>query len=72
MKRQAGRATLYSYVGAVLILVSFIPGLADFLSQSVLLHATWHFAIFAGAALLVYGLESLHSLARRYRRMTSS
>ncbi|QQE78027.1 hypothetical protein [Alicyclobacillus sp. SO9] len=71
MKRQAGKATFYAYIGAVLILVSFIPGLATFLSRSLLLHALWHFAIFAGAALMVYGLESLRSLARRYRRMTS-
>lgn len=71
MKKQTGRATVMAYLGAILMIVSFIPNLSRYLSQPFWLHALWHFSIFAGAALLVYGLETLRSLARRYRRMTT-
>ncbi|WP_029421503.1 hypothetical protein [Alicyclobacillus macrosporangiidus] len=71
MKRTVGQATLCAYIGVVLLLAGFFPGLPDTLPDYRLVHALWHVMVFVGAALLVYGLETLRLLARRHRRMTS-
>jgi hypothetical protein len=71
MKRRTGQAAWIAYLGALLIILCFYPDLDGILDRSFILHALWHIAIFTGAAMLVYGLETLRSYARRYRRMTS-
>ncbi|MDQ0191487.1 hypothetical protein JI721_03350 [Alicyclobacillus cycloheptanicus] len=71
MKRSTRKATLSAYLGAVLLVVGFYPGLDSILDRIPMLHALWHLWLFIGAALLIYGLESLRILARRYHRMTT-
>lgn len=71
MKRSTGQATFCAYTGAILLLLAYFPGLQDFIDQTRFLHALWHVGIFFGAAMLVYGLETLRAYARRYRRMTT-
>lgn len=71
MKRSANQATLCAYVGALLLIIAYFPGLQERLEQTRLLHALWHVSLFVGAALLVYGLETLRAFARKYRRMTT-
>ncbi|WP_067932178.1 hypothetical protein [Alicyclobacillus kakegawensis] len=69
MKRRTTQATLAAYVGTLLVIIGFYPDLDRVLDAHVLLHALWHIAIFTGAALIVFGLETLRSYARRPRRM---
>ncbi|MCL6631126.1 MAG: hypothetical protein K6T63_00715 [Alicyclobacillus herbarius] len=71
MKRRSTNAALAAYFGALLIVICFYPDLDSVLDQHLFLHALWHIAIFTGAALLVYGLESLRTYARQSRRITS-
>jgi hypothetical protein len=71
MKRTANQATLCAYLGALLLIVAYFPGLQERLEQTPLLHALWHISLFVGAGLLVYGLETLRAYARRYRKMTT-
>lgn len=70
MKVSTGRAAASAYLGAICLVISFYPGLNHQFIRFPLLHALWHCWLFIGAALLVYGLESLRTMARRYRRMT--
>lgn len=70
MKASAGQAALFAYLGAALLVIGVFPGLIDSFGSMPLLHALWHLWLFVGAALLIYGLESLRTMARRYRRMT--
>jgi hypothetical protein len=71
VKRTANQATLFAYVGALLLIVAYFPGLQERLEQTPILHVLWHVGLFIGAAFLVYGLETLRAYARRYRRMTT-
>ncbi|MCL6637133.1 MAG: hypothetical protein K6T26_04205 [Alicyclobacillus sp.] len=71
MKRSVGQAAFLAYLGALLLIAGFYPTLAQRVEGSRLLHALLHVELFIGAAFLVYGLETLRSLARRHRRMIS-
>ncbi len=71
MKRKTGRAAIWAYIGAVLLVASFNPNLDALFDHYRLLHAVWHLMLFVASALLVFGLESLRHLARRYRHLTS-
>lgn len=69
MKRISAKASFFAYLGAFLLFVGLYPGLDDLLDRYRFLHAIWHISVFAGAAFLVYGLETLRSYARRLRRI---
>ncbi|MCL6548844.1 MAG: hypothetical protein K6T30_08035 [Alicyclobacillus sp.] len=71
MKRRTGQATLLAYLGVLMLVIGFYPVSHDLLDRMRLVHAAWHLWLFMGAALLVYGLETLRSLARRHQRMTT-
>lgn len=71
MKRISNKAHLLAYLGVILLIIGFYPTLPASLSQVRLLHAIWHVWLFVGAAMFIYGLETLHRLARRHRRITS-
>jgi predicted membrane channel-forming protein YqfA (hemolysin III family) len=71
MKRTAKQATILAYVGVLLMIVGFYPGADELIDRVRILHALWHILVFLGAALFVYGLETLRTLARRHRRMVS-
>lgn len=71
MKRSTTQPALCAYLGAVLLVVAFYPGLDEWFDGVPMLHALWHLWLFVGAALLIYGLESLRTMARRYHRMTT-
>ncbi|QSO51958.1 hypothetical protein JZ785_24880 [Alicyclobacillus curvatus] len=70
MKRSVAYATILAYVGAILMVAAYFPGLADRVDGIRALHAIWHVLIFVGAALLIYGLETLRTYANRHRKMT--
>ncbi|KPV39901.1 hypothetical protein [Alicyclobacillus ferrooxydans] len=70
MKRSIGYATVLAYVGAILIVGAYYPGMDAHLDGVRAFHAIWHLMIFVGAALLIYGLETLRTYAKRHRRMT--
>lgn len=70
MKRSVSYATVLAYVGVLLILAAYYPGLSTRFDSVRVLHALWHVVIFVGAALLIYGLETLRTYAKRHRRMT--
>lgn len=70
MKRSASNATLFAYIGAVVLIASYYPAWNATLDRIPLLHALWHVATFVGAALLIYGLETLRRLARKSRRIS--
>lgn len=53
-----------------MIVAGYYPALADTFDHVRALHALWHVIIFIGAALLIYGLETLRVYAKRHRRMT--
>lgn len=61
----------WAYLGAILLTASFSPSLDVFFDKYRILHALWHVTLFLGAALLVFGLESLRNISRRYRRMAN-
>ncbi|GMA51573.1 hypothetical protein GCM10025857_29300 [Alicyclobacillus contaminans] len=69
MKRTIGQASLLCYLGAALLIMCYFPGLQESTESIRFLHALWHVALFVGAACLVYGIETLRSYARRYRRL---
>lgn len=71
MKRASNQAHLLAYLGVILLLVGFYPELPASFTQDRLIHALWHVWLFIGAALFIYGLETLHRIARRHRRMTT-
>ncbi|MCF8566195.1 hypothetical protein LLE49_15825 [Alicyclobacillus tolerans] len=71
MKRSSAKAYVMAYLGVILLIVGFYPGLPAELDHVRFLHALWHVWLFVGAALLIYGLETLRQMARRHRRMTS-
>ncbi|MBX5437165.1 MAG: hypothetical protein IRZ33_08105 [Alicyclobacillaceae bacterium] len=71
MKRRTGQAALLAYLGAVMLVIGFYPMAAELMERLRIVHAAWHLWLFFGAALLVYGLETLRSLARRHQRMTT-
>ena len=71
VKRSSSNAYLLAYLGVLLLILGFYPSLPNVFSEFRFLHALWHVWLFLGAALFVYGLESLHKLARRHRRMTT-
>lgn len=71
MKRSSNNAYLFAYLGVILLIVGFYPGLPVSFSQVRLFHALWHVWLFLGAASFIYGLETLRRLARRHRRMTT-
>lgn len=71
MRRSASQACLLTYVGTVLLIIGFYPGTGNLLDPYRWLHGIWHIWMFIGAGLVVYGLETLRSIARRHRRMTT-
>lgn len=71
MKRASNKAYLLAYLGVILLIVGFYPALPPSLTQVRFLHAIWHVWLFVGAAMFIYGLETLHRLARRHRRITN-
>lgn len=71
MKRTSNKAHLIAYLGVILLLAGFYPALPASFTEVRLLHALWHVWLFVGAAMFIYGLETLHRLARRHRRMTT-
>jgi len=68
MKRSASNATLAAYLGILLLLICYFPGMNQTLERIRILHALWHVAIFVGAAMLVYGLETLRLQVGRAHR----
>ena len=70
MKRSVAYATVLAYLGVILMIAAYFPSLADKISGNRALHALWHVIIFVGAALLIYGLETLRTYAKRHRKMT--
>jgi len=72
MKRLSLQASWFAYLGAILLISAFYPGLDALFDKYPILHSIWHLWLFTGAAALIYGLETLRSLARRHRRMTAS
>ncbi|GGJ11543.1 hypothetical protein GCM10010885_21080 [Alicyclobacillus cellulosilyticus] len=68
MKRTARQATWAAYLGVICVLVGMSPAGADLMDRVPVLHAVWHLWLFIGAALMVYGLETLRWLTRRHRR----
>lgn len=71
MKHSTAQATFSAYAGAILLVLSFYPALDVWMGAVPLLHTLWHLWLLVGAAMLIYGLETLRTLARRYRRMTT-
>ncbi|MCL6453306.1 MAG: hypothetical protein K6T78_06690 [Alicyclobacillus sp.] len=67
MKRRISNAAFTAYIGAVLLILAYIPGLDAVMDSVRLLHALWHVDIVIGAGLLVYGVETLRRRARQRR-----
>ncbi len=70
MKRTTGQATLLAYLGVGMLILAYFPGIQERIENTRFFHAAWHVLLFVSAACVVYGLETLRSYARRYRRMT--
>lgn len=67
MRQANTKASILSYLGAMLLLVGLYPVPDAWLERMPAVHSLWHLWLFIGAALLIYGLETLRRLARRSR-----
>lgn len=68
MKASIRTASLFGYLGALLLIVSYFPALDNILDTSRALHAIWHVAVFVAAGLFVYSIEALRRYAMLSRR----
>lgn len=71
MKHSTTQATFCAYAGAILLVLSFYPALDVRMNAVPMLHTLWHLWLLVATAMLIYGIETLRTLARRYRRMTT-